>query len=412
MLQGHGPGTRGTPPAGPPAVTLSQSITDSSTIQGSIPWTATPSDVARTSQIDFYIDNVLKWTEHYSPYTYNGDPGGLLDCSTLTAASHAFKVIATLTDTTTVTNTVNATVVHPPTHTFEYGAYKGYGNASGLSTMRTWKGGPTDFGYAMDFLDGTSWSSLSGSAADLKSKWTGSGRKVVMSVPMIANGATMSAANSGTYDANYTAIANALNGYSPGPMVIRLGWECNGTYVNGSGQTVGWFIWNFTDNASAQVYGSVFRRIVGLFKAVNSGFTFEWNINCGSNQTLAVTAYPGDSYVDYIGGDIYDGSWTYSDPTQRWNEHLTKSCGLNWLSSFAAQHGKPPVISEYGLEGPPSSAPYQGDNSVFLPNMHDWGAANNCAYQLYFEFNASDGTHSLEGGTFPLGAASYKTAYA
>jgi hypothetical protein len=48
-----------------------------------------------------------------------------------------------------------------------------------------------------------------------------------------------------------------------------------------------------------------------------------------------------------------------------------------------------------------------GDNEVFVKRMHEFFAEHDVSWEAYFEFDAPDGLHSLQSGTFPLGAAQY-----
>ncbi len=102
------------PPPPPSTLTVSQSLTDGSTLTAPVSWTATPS--ATVTSIEFYIDGTLRWTEFIAPYVFNGDPGGMLDPATLSNAVHQFKVIAKASDGTSATNTVSVTVnvTQPP----------------------------------------------------------------------------------------------------------------------------------------------------------------------------------------------------------------------------------------------------------------------------------------------------------
>ncbi len=89
--------------------TVTQSIAGGQTLSGNVSWTATPSDVANTTKVEFYIDGVLKWTELTTPYVYNGD-GNALDTTTLTNASHTFMAKAYKNDGTSTNTSANATV--------------------------------------------------------------------------------------------------------------------------------------------------------------------------------------------------------------------------------------------------------------------------------------------------------------
>ena len=66
-------------------------------------------------------------------------------------------------------------------------------------------------------------------------------------------------------------------------------------------------------------------------------FTFEWNPTRGdlSVGNLA-DYYPGNSYVDYVGLDVYDVEWaTYPGMPTEFSDMETQTYGLNWLASFA-----------------------------------------------------------------------------
>lgn len=79
-------------PPPPPALTVTQNLTDGQELSEPLTWSASPS--GSVSRVEFFIDGVLKWTENYAPYIFNGD-GQLLDPSKLTDGTHAMKVVAT-----------------------------------------------------------------------------------------------------------------------------------------------------------------------------------------------------------------------------------------------------------------------------------------------------------------------------
>ena len=89
-------------PAPPPSPSLAvtSSIANGSTLAGSTPWEATPSQAV--SQVQFYVDGTLGWTESDTPYVFNGD-GNKLDTTKLANGSHVLRVLATAGDGTTAT---------------------------------------------------------------------------------------------------------------------------------------------------------------------------------------------------------------------------------------------------------------------------------------------------------------------
>ena len=93
IQNGKSPGAPSPPPPPPPAPAPSQSsfgvtssIASGATLTGSLTWTASPGG-ATVSSVDFLIDGTVKWTEHISPYVFNGD-GKQLDTATLSNGAH------------------------------------------------------------------------------------------------------------------------------------------------------------------------------------------------------------------------------------------------------------------------------------------------------------------------------------
>jgi hypothetical protein len=92
-----------------PPFTVTSSIADGATLNGSFAWTATPSG-ATVGEVDFKIDGATSWSELTVPYQFGGDPNGVLDTSTLAAGSHLLEVVATSTDDRTATAQSSVTV--------------------------------------------------------------------------------------------------------------------------------------------------------------------------------------------------------------------------------------------------------------------------------------------------------------
>ena len=100
--------TTTSPPPPTPSYTVTESIKDGSTISGAVSWTAVPSNVSLTKQVDFYLDGALYHSEIESPYGAPTDNTSF-DTTTLSNGSHTFKVVATETDGVTKAST-SATV--------------------------------------------------------------------------------------------------------------------------------------------------------------------------------------------------------------------------------------------------------------------------------------------------------------
>ncbi len=104
------------PPPSPSSLTVASSIANGSTVTGSTPWEATPSQAV--SKVQFYVDGTLRWTEGYAPYVFNGD-GNKLDTTTLTDGSHVLRAVATGSsgetgETRVTVQVANGTATPPP----------------------------------------------------------------------------------------------------------------------------------------------------------------------------------------------------------------------------------------------------------------------------------------------------------
>ncbi len=190
------------------------------------------------------------------------------------------------------------------------------------------------------------------------------------------SGANMQDAAAGEYHDYYVQAAQELlrieGAESNDPIHIRTGWEFNFHWASPTAYAIG----------QEQDYVDTFRNFVTSFRSVSDRFVFEWSPNIGTEGSMRIEdAYPGNEYVDVIGMDVY---WNinYSniqDPVEAWNHMLTQPYGLNWLTAFAEQQGKPIGISEWGVNAD-NSAPY-------LEAFRQWFEDNNVIYQNYWESN-------------------------
>jgi hypothetical protein len=253
--------------------------------------------------------------------------------------------------------------------------------------------------YAMDFLDGTSWQSIENPSWFL-SQWQGSGYSMIWGVPILPNDTSYSlaAGASGAYNQYFVTLAQAFVAGGQGSSIIRLGWEFNG----------GWFPW--AANGQAANFIAYWQQIVDSMRSVpGANFKFEWNPTLG-DQGVGNLAnyYPGNDYVDYIGADVYDVAWaSYPGADAEFTQMETETYGLNWLSSFAAQQGKPITLPEWGLgwgdgdAGQPVSDPGNetsgGDDPTFINDMANWIATNNVFEATFWDYGSS----TVGGGSNP-----------
>jgi len=78
----------------------------------------------------------------------------------------------------------------------------------------------------------------------------------------------------------------------------------------------------------------------------------------------------------------YDKAYHGADPVKAWSNKLTPAGGavgapgLNWLVDMGKAHGKPIVISEWGMNV---------DAPAFVDLAAQWFKANAVAYQIYWD---------------------------
>ena len=138
--------------------------------------------------------------------------------------------------------------------------------------------------FAMDFLNGSSWSTMVDSAPTYMSTWSGSGYKMVWGVPILPNsfhadsnpsdtsgsayGLEQGAA--GAYNSYYLKLAQEMVAGGQGSSIVRPGWEFNGN----------WFPWAAKGAAAAFV--GYWQQIVNTMRSVpGQDFKFEWNPSRG-----------------------------------------------------------------------------------------------------------------------------------
>jgi hypothetical protein len=168
-----------------------------------------------------------------------------------------------------------------------------------------------------------------------------------------------------------------------------------------------------------------------------ANFKFIWNPLDSSNVSCAGVNlekfYPGDSYVDAVALDVYDGISQTVSNSARWNDLLNgvngggwtsiapyaingkkfEGYGLDWLAAFGKEHNKQISIPEWGLDET-SQDNGGGDDPYFVTQMANWIKANATGPAIFW--NSGDGTMPLtipnytNGGT-PNATAAFKAAF-
>lgn len=246
--------------------------------------------------------------------------------------------------------------------------------------------------------------------------WTGcwgAGAPMVYGVAMIPehSGATLSAGAVGAYDRYYLLLAQRLVAGGQGDVWLRLGWEFNGD----------WYGWRAS--GSPGTFAAYYRRIVDVMRTVSGAhFRYVWNPSLGAAAFPAERAWPGNSYVDAIGLDVYDACWaqgTYPVPSgaspaqadvrrqQAWSGYLHEDHGLNFWAGYAAEHGVPLALPEWGLVS--AGLHGGGDSPTFIDSIHAWAVSHHVVFESYFDSAGDLGDHRL--ATYPKARAEYQRLF-
>jgi hypothetical protein len=294
-----------------------------------------------------------------------------------------------------------------------WGVYVGPGakNVAGAPVFAAATGVPVT--RVVDFLPTGSWAAMTG-AGWLLTPYRGQPVALELSVPMLPDDKapggkpwTLAGCASGAYDGQWATLGRLLVTSGVPTTRVRPGWEFNGT----------WYRWSAAFQAAN--YRGCFQHVVTTMRAVpGAQFSFDWNPNLGAGTFPAENAYPGDAYVDVVGVDVYDLSWSWYptpagvDPTRArelaWAWLARGDHGLVFWSAFARAHAKPLSVTEWGATIRPDGHG-GGDNPYFIDRMLDFltDPANNVTASHYFNIDTTTVRHDLtrDGTAFPDAAA-------
>jgi hypothetical protein len=198
----------------------------------------------------------------------------------------------------------------------------------------------------------------------------------------------------GAYEGHARALARNLVAAGLGNSVIRLAHEANdSSYPYSIGGS----------DEDFRLWQEFWRRTAIAMRSVpGAHFLFDWCINAYWRPIPLSKWYPGDDVVDIIGIDAYDGGVPVG--MDRWTRLYTQTDGIRDVLQFAAAHGKPVSIPEWGLSTPGASSLGGGDDPAYVDGIANVVRTNRVAYQAYF-YNLD--SRSLLGSS-PLSLAAYR----
>ncbi|MBL7500719.1 beta-mannanase [Frankia sp. CNm7] len=239
------------------------------------------------------------------------------------------------------------------------------------------------------------------------SAFAGFSGQLVISQPFWpTGGGDFNSCANGSYSEQWKQFGRYLVNIGRPSTIVRLAWEFNGD----------WFPWSVS-NTNPDTWKRCFQQVVSAIRSTDPQVRIDWTMNRHSGQPYEV--YPGDSYVDIVGVDVYD-MWPQSVDEAGWASQCNSSAGLCDVIRFAKQHGKQFSVSEWGVVGKSDTGAGRagqagGDNPFFIKKMYDTFKANagDLAYETYFNSAEANNVHSslLNPNENPNAASTYASLW-
>ena len=250
-----------------------------------------------------------------------------------------------------------------------------------------------DISPCMFHQPGKTWPEVELPFDTLWSKWITEvpGRRAILAAPMLPpDGSTLAKGATGAFNSHFEALAKNLVANNLGNTILCMGPGAWG---------VPWKVANKADAANFVLY---WRQIVTTMRAVPGAdkLHFDWVGSAGKTDYSLEDAYPGDTFVDFIGMNLGEGTndrsiYPYppfvSDSERLYRQkkawNIVYCPALEKLNSFAKAHNKPFSIPMWNLAAGHErnsglDAPY------FIESMYRYiqDPANNIYFASYFEY--------------------------
>jgi hypothetical protein len=242
-----------------------------------------------------------------------------------------------------------------------------------LAFLRVWAGWEWIDGATRRTIGFSEWSGdiaeaqrVTGPASAVFLDWT------ITTTTKENGGLTVKDIAAGKADAYIEQYAREVKSYRK-PLLIRLfGGELNGSWWWGQSPLA-------NPSLTTRDFVNAWRRVVDIFRRIGAlNASWAWNVNAVPSTPVPwidsnIAAYwPGDDYVDWAGGDIYD---------------VQPAHDLDSAYSFAIAHGKPFFLAEWGvrLGGGFLTPPQQ---NTWLNEMFDYIETHPAIKAIsYFNYN-------------------------
>jgi beta-mannanase len=157
----------------------------------------------------------------------------------------------------------------------------------------------------------------------------------------------------------------------------------------------------YEQNLWAKCFAS---EVTALRQVSGEHFLIVWNPNACTENIPYRNFYPGNSYVDILGLDLYDGTCTASSQSTTritWSQLIHEPAGLASFEAFAKEHKKPMSFPEWGLIQEPN-----GDDPRYIQGIGSTVDGGDFAFECYFD--AGDGASLQLGASTPRSLVAYQ----
>ena len=196
----------------------------------------------------------------------------------------------------------------------------------------------------------------------------------------------------GNFNSYATQLGRTLVHAGLQNSIIRLGPEMNGKweadYIGDSTQ-------------EQRLWANCFaNEVSSMRQAVGEHFLFDWNPNACVENIPFANFYPGNSYVDILGLDLFNVSCVAPKASYTFRQLANEPESLTIFQRFSSLKGKPMSLPEWGfLYGPSKDDPgyFNGIGSTF--------AKGNFAFESYFDYQTPN---PVLGPKTPLSLAAFR----